>query len=103
MYAIVKDRGHQYKVREGDRIRIPRLPLDQGATVLFDNVLLVGKDGAVQVGNPRVAGARVSGTLEQHMLGEKSISRRRIWTNKHVVRRGHRTKFSVVKIERIET
>ena len=102
MYAIVNDRGHQYKAREGEVLRVDRLQVDKGAKVTFEHVLLVGKDGAVKVGNPSVAGARVTGVLEDHVKGAKTISRRRIWTNKHVVRHGHRRQFSLVKIEKIE-
>lgn len=102
MYAIVNDRGHQYKVREGEVVRVDLLPVDKGGKVTFDSVLLVGTDGSVKVGNPKVAGARVTGVLEDHVKGEKTVSRRRIWTNKHVVRHGHRTKYSLVKIQKIE-
>lgn len=102
MYAIVKDRGQQYKVREGELLRVAKLPLEAGAGVQFDEVLLVGKEGEVVVGHPRVAGAKVQGVLEAHLKGEKTVSRRRIWTNKHVVRRGHRTQYSMVKILKIE-
>jgi large subunit ribosomal protein L21 len=102
MYAIISDRGHQYKVREGDRLRVERLPHEPGAQVTFDHVLLVGRDNQVQVGAPAVPGARVTGVLEDHVLGDKLIATHRILTNKHVVRRGHRTKYSVVRIEKVE-
>lgn len=102
MYAIVNDRGHQYKVREGEVVRVDLLPLEKGAKVTFDQVLLVGKDGAVKVGSPQVSGAKVTGVLEDNVKGEKTVSRRRIWTNKHVVRHGHRVKYSMVKIQKIE-
>lgn len=102
MYAIVNDRGHQYKVREGEVVRVDLLPAEKGAAVTFDHVLLVGKDSGIKVGNPQVAGARVTGVVEEHVKGAKTVSRRRIWTNKHVVRHGHRTKYSLVKIQKIE-
>lgn len=102
MYAIVSDRGRQFKVREGEVVRVDRLPLEKGATVTFDQVLLVGKDAAVRVGNPRVAGARVTGVLEDQVQGEKLIALHRILTHKHVVRRGHRSQYSLVKIQKIE-
>ena len=102
MYAIVNDRGHQYKVREGELVRVDLLPVDKGAKVTFDLVLLLGKEGAVKVGNPGVAGAKVTGVLEDHVKGAKTISRRRVWTNKHVVRHGHRVQYSMVKIQKIE-
>jgi len=102
MYAIVNDRGHQYKVREGELVRVNLLPVDKGAQVTFGQVLFLGTGGTVKVGNPEVIGAKVTGVLEDHVKGVKTISRRRIWTNKHVVRQGHRVKYSMVKIQKIE-
>jgi large subunit ribosomal protein L21 len=102
MYAIINDRGHQYKVREGDLLRVDKLQIKAGSPVTFDQVLLVGKDAGVQVGVPNVAGARVTGTVEDEMKGEKLIAMRRIRTNKKIVRQGHRTQYSVVRIQKIE-
>jgi large subunit ribosomal protein L21 len=102
MYAIINDRGHQYKVREGDLLRVDLLTVKTGSQVTFDEVLLVGKDAGIQVGTPRVAGARVTGTVENEAKGEKLIAMRRIRTNKKVVRQGHRTQYSMVRIEKIE-
>jgi large subunit ribosomal protein L21 len=102
MYAIINDRGHQYQVREGDRLRVEKLPLEQGVRVTFDEVLLLARDNQVQVGTPRVPGARVTGALEGHGKDPKQISIRRIRTDKHVFRRGHRRQYSVVRIEKIE-
>lgn len=102
MYAIINDRGHQYKVREGDLVRVDKLTAKTGSPVTFDEVLLVGKDAGIQVGTPRVAGARVTGTVEDEMKGEKLIAMRRIRTNKKIVRQGHRTQYSVVRIQKIE-
>ncbi len=102
MYAIVKDRGHQYKMREGDTVRVERMPAEKGEDVTFEKVLLVGKDGDIRVGSPNVEGVRVLGVLEDHVKGEKTISTHRIRTNKHVVRRGHRVQYSLVKIKKIE-
>ncbi len=102
MYAIINDRGHQYKVREGDLLRVDKLTAKAGSPVTFDEVLLVGKDAGVQVGTPRVAGARVTGTVETEAKGEKLIAMRRIRTNKKIVRQGHRTQYSMVRIQKIE-
>ena len=102
MYAILSDRGRQYKVKEGELLRVDRLPLEEGAPVTFEHVLLVDRDGALHIGNPKLAGGRVTGVLEAQRKGEKLIARRRIWTNKHVVRHGHRTQYSLVRIQKIE-
>ncbi|MCK6474733.1 MAG: 50S ribosomal protein L21 [Planctomycetes bacterium] len=102
MYAILKDRGRQYKVQVGDLVRIDKLPQKKGDKVTFDNVLLVGKDGNVQVGNPKVAGAKVIGVLEDQAKGEKLIAMRRIMIHSLRTRRGHRAQYSMIRIEKIE-
>ena len=101
-YAIIKDRGHQYKVREGEQLRVDRLDLKAGDKVTFDQVLLVGTDGNIKTGQPTVAGAKVTGVLTAEVKGEKLISHRRVRTNSIGTRKGHRTKYSVVEIQKIE-
>jgi large subunit ribosomal protein L21 len=103
MYAILNDRGHQYKVREGDLLQVDQMSAQRGAAVTFDEVLLVGDEGGtVKVGAPNVAGARVTGVVEDHRKGERTIAYHRVWTNSLGRRKGHRTKFSVVRIQKIE-
>jgi large subunit ribosomal protein L21 len=103
MYAILNDRGRQYKVREGELVQVDCLHGQQGATVTFDQVLLVGQEGGeVKIGTPHVAGARVTGVIEDHIKGPKLIAHHRVWTNSLARRRGHRSKYSVVRIQKIE-
>ncbi len=102
MYAILNDRGHQYQVREGDLLQVDQLKAEKGAVVTFEEVLLVGgDDGQVKVGTPTVAGAKVTGVVEDLTKGEKTISYHRVWTNSLGRRRGHRTKYSVIRIQQI--
>ena len=103
MYAILKVAGHQYKVREGELVRVDKLGVEKGAEVVFQEVLLLGKDGQVTIGAPLVKNARVTGVLEEHAKGEKTISLRRIWTNSIRFRKGHRTQYSMVRIKKIES
>jgi large subunit ribosomal protein L21 len=102
MYAILNDRGHQYKVQEGDLLLIDEMSAEKGAAVTFGEVLLLGQeDGKVKVGTPAVAGAKVTGVVEEHVKGEKLIAHHRVMTNSLGRRRGHRTKYTVVRIEKI--
>ena len=103
MYAILSDRGRQYKVKEGELLRVDQLSAEKGAAVTFDQVLLVGKDGGtVTVGSPNVSGGKVTGVVEDHVKGEKTISHHRVRTNSLGTRRGHRTKYSLIRIQKIE-
>ncbi|HYG74087.1 MAG TPA: 50S ribosomal protein L21 [Planctomycetota bacterium] len=102
MYAILNDRGHQYKVREGDLLQVDQLSAKKGDAITFDQVLLVGSEGGqVKVGTPTVAGAKVTGVVEDHIKGEKLIAHHRVMTNSLGRRRGHRTKYSVIRIQKI--
>lgn len=102
MYAILSDRGRQYKVREGDLLQVDNMTAAKGAAVTFDQVLLVGQDGGqIKVGSPIVTGAKVTGVIEDHTKGEKTIAHHRVRTNSLGRRKGHRTKYSVIRIQKI--
>ena len=58
-YAIVQTGGKQYRVREGDTIRVESLPGDEGDEIVLDDVLLVCREGDVAVGTPTVPEAKV--------------------------------------------
>jgi large subunit ribosomal protein L21 len=102
MYAVIATGGKQYRVAEGDVVRIEKLAADLGATVEFDKVLLVGNGGDVKIGAPLVAGSKVSGVVHKHGKGDKKVIvkfRRR----KHYMRQGtHRQFFTEVKITGIQ-
>ncbi|MBP8081308.1 MAG: 50S ribosomal protein L21 [Arenimonas sp.] len=102
MYAVIATGGKQYRVAEGDVVRIEKLAAELGATVEFDEVLLVGSGADVKVGAPLVAGSKVSGVVHKHGKGDKKAIvkfRRR----KHYLRQGtHRQFYTDVKITGIQ-
>ena len=103
MFAILSDRGRQYKVQEGDLLRVDKLAAKQGEEIVFESVLVVSPDGGeLKVGSPHVAGAKVKGIVEGETKGEKTIAHHRVRTNSLGRRKGHRTKYSVVRIQKIE-
>ena len=66
MYAVIKTGGKQYRVAEGDVVKIEKIEVEPGKTIDFDEVLMVANDGDVKVGAPNLDGAKVSGeVLEQ--------------------------------------
>lgn len=98
MYAVMKTGGKQYRVRPGDLLRVEKLSAEAGATVDFDQVLMLGGD-APQIGAPLVDGAVVRAELVDHVKGDKVISfvrRRRKHSSKR--RRGHRQPLSVIRV-----
>jgi large subunit ribosomal protein L21 len=98
MYAVIATGGKQYRVAEGDVVRIEKLVADLGATVEFDKVLLIGNGSDVKIGAPLLQGSKVSGVVHKHGKGEKKVIvkfRRR----KHYLRQGtHRQHYTDVKI-----
>lgn len=99
MYAIIRDRGNQATVREGDEILIDRnAELEAGSTVTFDEVLLVSNEGNVRVGKPTVEGASVSAEVMGPAKGEKLVVFRFKRRKNVRVKKGHRQKYTRVRI-----
>lgn len=73
MYAIIETSGKQYRVEPGRRITIDRIEGDEGSTLSFDKVLLIGGDAA-KIGAPYVAGAKVEAKILNHFKGDKVIT-----------------------------
>ncbi len=101
MYAVISDRGKQYTVRAGERVRLDRMEAEPGSTVAFDRVLLVGGDDGCTVGIPVVEGASVSATVLGEHKDRKIIvfkkKRRKMYRRKQ----GHRQLYTDVRIENI--
>ncbi len=100
MYAIIATGGKQYKVAEGDIIRVEKLGVEAGQTVTFDQVLVVN-NGEVKVGNPTVSGATVSATVVAEGKAKKVIVYKYKRKSGYHKKNGHRQQFTQVKIEKI--
>ena len=101
MYAVIETGGKQYRVNQGDVIKVEKLTADVGEKVDFDRVLLVGEGSDVKVGSPVVDGASVSGTVVEQDRGRKIIvfkmKRRKGYRRKQ----GHRQDYTGVQIDKI--
>lgn len=102
MYAILETGGKQYKVSEGDVIRIEKLSAGEGEVVEFDKVLAISKEGELVVGKPFVENAKVKATILKHGKGEKIIVFKYKPKKNYRKKKGHRQPFTEVKIEKIE-
>ncbi len=100
MYAIIATGGKQYKVAEGDIIKVEKLGAAAGETVSFDNVLVVN-NGSMVVGNPTVNGAKVSATVIEEGKNRKVIVYRYKRKTGYHKKNGHRQAYTKVKIEKI--
>ncbi|HBY72011.1 MAG TPA: 50S ribosomal protein L21 [Lachnospiraceae bacterium] len=100
MYAIIATGGKQYKVAEGDIIKVEKLGAEAGATVTFDQVLAVN-NGKLVVGNPTVEKANVSATVVEEGKNKKVIVYRYKRKTGYHKKNGHRQPYTKVKIEKI--
>lgn len=98
MYAVIETGGKQYRVEEGEVLRVEKLAADEGASIDFDRVLMVGEGADVQVGSPVVEGAKVSATVKAHGRGEK-VNIIKFKRRKHYMRRqGHRQSYTEIEV-----
>ena len=100
MYAIIATGGKQYKVAEGDVIRVEKLGVAAGEAYTFDQVLAVGGE-ELTVGCPTVAGASVSATVIEEGIGKKVIVYKYKRKTGYHKKNGHRQTYTQVKIEKI--
>jgi large subunit ribosomal protein L21 len=102
MYAVIKTGGKQYRVSEGDVLRVEKLPVEAGENVEFDQVLLVSREGQTTVGTPLVSGSKVTAAVKAHGRGKKvkivKFKRRK----HHLKRMGHRQSYTEVQITGIQ-
>ncbi|MEK7322858.1 MAG: 50S ribosomal protein L21 [Pseudomonadota bacterium] len=71
MYAVIVTGGKQYRVSEGETLKVELIDAEQGSTVELDRVLMVGEGESVKIGAPYLAGGKVTATIKSHGRGEK--------------------------------
>lgn len=98
MYAVIKTGGKQYRVSEGDTLRVEKLDAAAGDSIEFDQVLMVGEGKDVKIGAPTVDGGKVTATVKEQGRGKKVeiIKFRR--RKHHMKRMGHRQDYTEVEI-----
>ncbi|ALA26101.1 50S ribosomal protein L21 [Piscirickettsia salmonis] len=102
MYAVIKSGGKQYRVKEGQILKIEKIENDQGSNVEFDQVLMVGEGDSLKVGTPIVENAKVTAEVLEHAKGRKIqiIKFRRRKNSRRQM--GHRQWYTAVKITGIQ-
>ena len=101
MYAVIMSGGKQYRVSEGDVVRVEKLDVEQGAPVEFNDVLLVKTEAKTFIGQPLVKGASVTGTLESQGKDDKVLVFKYKKKKQYRRTRGHRQQHSEVRIDKI--
>lgn len=101
MYAVFEDGSRQYRVQEGDVVRVDYREAQVGAAVEFNRVLLTERDNDTKIGQPLIAGARVVAEVVEHPTIKLYIQHFRRRKNYRRMR-GHRQPYTAVKISKIE-
>lgn len=102
MYAIIASGGKQYRVSQGDSLRVEKLEGEKGAKVIFDQVLMLGEGENAKIGTPTVAGAKVEAEIVDQNRAKKIVVfkfKRRI---KYRRKSGHRQPYTELKITGIK-
>jgi len=101
MFAIVETGGKQYKVSEGDIIFIEKLDVEEGAEVVFDNILAISTDAGFKTGAPTVAGASVTANVVKNGKAKKIYVMTYKAKKNEKKKIGHRQPYTKVQINKI--
>jgi large subunit ribosomal protein L21 len=102
MFAVIRTGGKQYSVTAGDIITVMALDGAPGDAVTFDDVLMLGGDGAAKIGAPTVAGAKVTGEIAEQTRSPKTIAFKKRRRQNSKRKRGHRQDLTLVKITAVQ-
>jgi large subunit ribosomal protein L21 len=101
MYAVIKTGGKQYKVSEGQTLKVEKIDAEEGASIDLSEILMIADGDDVKIGKPFIEGGNVSATITSHGRGKKvnivKFKRRK----HHRKQMGHRQSYTEIKIDRI--
>lgn len=102
MYAVIETGGKQYRVSEGDVVRVERLDGAVGDEISISEVHLVADGDSVQVGHPMVKGASVTGTVVEEGRGRKVVAFKKKRRKGYRRKIGHRQAYTALRIDEIK-
>ncbi len=103
MYAVILSGGKQYRVEQGDVLKLESLPGDVGSSIHFEQVLMVGEGNEIKVGKPYLSGCTVKADVLSHGR-HKKIQMIKFRRRKHHEKwQGHRQNYTEVKITEIQS
>jgi large subunit ribosomal protein L21 len=101
MYAVIKTGGKQHRVSEGDVVVVEKINGGKGDAVVFDQVLMVEKEGDIRIGRPVVEGAKVTGEILSQTKAAKLIVFKMKKRKGYHKKNGHRQQLTSMKIREI--
>jgi len=101
MYAVIETGGKQYRVQEGDIVRVEKLDVQEGEKVDLSKVLLISNEDGIVVGKPYIDGAKVEATVIEHGKDRKIVIFKYKPKKDYRKKQGHRQPYTKIKIEKI--
>lgn len=102
MYAVIATGGKQYRVEKDQVLFIDKQELEPGASIEFDQVLMIGEGDSVNIGAPYVKGGKVTASVEEHGRDKKVNILKFKRRKHHMKRQGHRQWYTKVKITEVK-
>jgi large subunit ribosomal protein L21 len=102
MYAVVRDKGREFKVCEGDVVRLDRSQLEKGETIEFDEVLLYSGEEGTEIGRPLVSGAKVTAEVLGEVKDKRVVALKFRRRKNSRTKKGHRQKYTAVRVTSIQ-
>ncbi len=101
MYAVIKTGGKQYRVEEGQTLRVEKLDAETGSEITFDDVLMVGEGASIKAGSD-AASASVTAVVTENGRGQKIVVFKKRRRKNYRLTKGHRQSFTAVRIKSIK-
>jgi len=101
MYAVVKTGGKEYRISQGDLIRVEKMEGKAGDQVTMKDILMVSHEGQVQVGNPLLANAVITGEIVQQVKGKKVLIYKMKRRKNYRRTKGHRQTYTYIRVNDI--
>ena len=102
MYAVVDIKGFQYKLKEGDTLKVPKFDLKVGEKITLPDVLLVSDGKNISIGTPHVEGALVEATVTNQSKYKKIVVFKKKRRKDYSVKKGHRQEYTEIEIRNIK-
>jgi len=99
-FAVIETGGKQYKIKQGDKLKIEKIKIPDDKGVIFDKVLLVSEANGVKIGTPYVSGAKIEAKMIKEGRDKKKIVFRYHSKTRYRKKKGHRQHFTEVEINK---
>lgn len=98
MYAVVKTGGKQYRVAQGEYLKVEKLEGNEGDTIELNNVLMIADGDNLKIGTPMIDGGKVTATIKSHGRGKKVEIMKFRRRKHHQKKTGHRQYYTEIEI-----